>query len=813
MRKKKYALAGPVKPPVPKVPTRTLLPVSANYIPILPPVAGTREEARTNRAIQNLYQRNNPAYKELLNRKESKQRGGQIGGAIGTSAAMVIPGAQPFAPLLGAAGSMIGNLFGGKPEEPKPPATVGKVFSPSYGFAKGGKVNKKGNYGATMLKQNGGGVKSRPIQSTVQSRPIQGTVQSRPVRSTVQPMPVQGTVQSRPVRTTARTSAIRPVQTTSTGPRTTVRQYASGGNLVIPPEVHIVGVAGDGTDEAVPSRRRKSYMAGGMVSPRYAMGGEITDLVESQEGVFIEGPSHEAGGVDLGPLGRPDIEVEGNEAIAMEGDQPEYVFSDIKIAGKNRTFAQEYERLLDKGDFKKIEELKMDQERQMGRVTDVTVPKLTRQATFAKYGGKIQMPTGGNPPRFMGPGVGTHTMMPPNVPPGPQFMPPGSGPHSMVPPRGPVPTGPQFMPPGSGTHTMLPAHSTGPMPQTPAAGWRKPLGHLGRGLGRAAGGVGMLLASPETVGNPGIDHSYLNEFDWTAPGAPDKPVVPNEAPSAYIDENLSIPVNSWQGVAPIPEAGYQPSPIGRGSVPAESFSSPGVTPPSAGAVEGIERPQHIQPGQPGGSMNWGRALDIAGQVAPYAADMFNIITARNMPLPKTPRGFTPALMDDRVSTVAQEADIQRGVRSITADPTASQGQRLAALSQGFQARGGVRDQANQRRDQIRRSNVAMINQGMLTNMQTQERHQDRLAQARGARATATSQGIRSMSDRLAVRRLEQQAKDMEPMRLATTLAGSPTLVRNAVLESIRDTLPPGQYENVRKMIEQLLANQPEMEAA
>jgi hypothetical protein len=774
MRKSKYALAGPVRPKVPKVPMSSRLQVPANYIPILPKIHGTKEEAKTNRAIEALYQRQTPMYKQLRQSRQTKQTGGAIGGAAGATAAALIPGAQPFAPLLTTAGSFLGGLFDKKPEEPEPPATVGRVFQASYGFKRGGSIKikpeNKGKFTA-FAKRKGMGVQQAARHVLANKDKYSPTIVKR--------------------ANFARNAA--------------KWKKATGGSLVVPPEIRTATVAGDGSDEMAPWRQsdtmhaagdlvRKRYMAGGYVSPRYNMGGEVTNLVQNQEGVFIEGPSHEAGGVDLSPLGRPDVEVEGNEAVAMEQGEPEYVFSDIKMEGKNRTFAEEYERLLDKGDFKKIEQLKMDQERQMGRVTDVTVPKMIRKASFAKYGGKLKMQTGGDATLYAMPGPARPSPYWSGVP-DPEFVTAGADRTAT--------TQPGFgmgMDPIVPFHTMLPPS---PYPYNPPQQQAK------------------------ATRNPDGYYHHMGTMNWLpsprqgTPGAPARPSAPNVMPSSVVDDSVNIPGSpAYQGTpytmapssatpAPV-EPGYQASPIGTRSVTAEGFEFPGVPARQFGAVEGVERPG-MTPGRQG--INWGRALDIAGQVAPYAADLYNIIAARRMPLPERPRAFTPALMDDRVSTVAQEADIQRGVRSITGDPTATQSQRLAAISQGFQARGGVRDQANQRRDQIRRSNVATINQGMLENLRTQERYEDRLAQARGARATATSQGIRSLSDRLAARRLEQQAADMEPMRLATAIVGAPSAVRADVLEAIRDTLPAGRYENIRRMVEKLLKEQPQTEAA
>lgn len=363
------------------------------------------------------------------------------------------------------------------------------------------------------------------------------------------------------------------------------------------------------------------------------------------------------------------------------------------------------------------------------------------------------------------------------------------------------------MPPGSGPHTMLPAHGQ-PMPTEGVGNTASRVASgVGRFIGRALGGVGTLLTTPETIGNRGIDKSYLDEVNWATPR---KPRMANPRPEDVImEDELSLsPIGAvasatpasrgGDGMGPYAEEEFTRGPFSSRSIEAENFgTSPGsAVVPQAEVVQAQSRPEM----EGGGS---GRDLmQTLGSIAPYAADLFNIGVAASMRDPKRPRGVTPAMMDTRVNTTAEEEMLTQQARSILANPNASAGERATALAQLNRATGQVRSDARRASQQIERGNVQSINRAREINQRVGERHSDRVAQARGARASAISGGVRSISDRMERRAYEKRMAEMEPLQLTALMHAMPTADRRAMVQDMMRSLPAGHP--TRKRLEQML---------
>ena len=127
----------------------------------------------------------------------------------------------------------------------------------------------------------------------------------------------------------------------------------------------------------------------GVGSLRLAEGGGIPHMQ-------VGGRHHEAGGVSLEAFGRPEVEVERDEITTFDAiGEPDYVFSNLRMQDKPRTYAQEFQRLSEKGDLSGIRNLKRKQEEAMGRKINVTMDSSLRKAQMAKYGGSLKS-TGGS---------------------------------------------------------------------------------------------------------------------------------------------------------------------------------------------------------------------------------------------------------------------------------------------------------------------------------------------------------------------------------------------------------------------------------
>lgn len=695
--------------------------------------------------------------------------GGDIGALAGTGAAMAIPGAQPLAPLLSGAGRLVGGMFD-KEEEPEPPATVGRVFKSSYGF------------------QTGGAMTDPTKPKRKRRMPVTKVSPREYARITGRPMP---TVSSTGVtaRRSSEMPAREPVRTSkmpARRPRRTSDMKARG------------------------PRRSSDFQEGGGIPS-----------------VRIDGRSHEAGGVNLEAMGRPDVEVERGESVMLgPNGQPEYVFSALRMTDKPRTFAEEFERLKEKGDLEGVKKLQMEQEKQMGRKKDVTMNPHIKKSHFAKHGGGLGIPhtapdydpikagakryggrtkawqyqTGGvaNPwdpkPRtfYSGPG-GTSTSIPPN------------NPRTFV--GGPKGTGVSGLPartPGTALQTIN-TRSVGSRLMNIAGRWAAPLGvgiPAGMALGEMVAGKDLgEVRSRKARNEELLDEATQNRIQSEQDLADlreqlgSRPDVENPVPEAEIIEETIDPGFNM-GVAPgaSPDVSVGEAEVGdvnlgtdlteyaTGELAGAGSDSPAVDPASPVPEAG--------PGGQGKSFG-SKAFDVASELAPYAADLFNIGTAASMREPERPGRVTPIKMDDRISTVADEEALTRSARAIVGDPTASSNQKLAAISQLQQGKNQVRSQANRRRDAIRRGNVQTFNRAQEINQRTGERHADRLAQFRGAKASAISSGVRSIADRIAMRGYEKRAAEMEPMQLAALTYSLPTKQRRAFIDDMLSTLPAG----------------------
>lgn len=541
--------------------------------------------------------------------------GQNIGATAGTAAALAIPGAQPFAPVLSKAGSMVGSLFDKEPE-PEAPATAGRPLIPVSGMQDGGPV------GQLLWQIPGTGTQFNRTMATMGvPREFPRRTSDYPAR---EPRRVKGGAKSRRVKGT-------------------------------------VGASRTSDREARPARR-------------YQEGGGLQSM-------NINGRHHEAGGESLEAFGRPDVEVERGEAILFdESGRPLYVFSAMDMEDKpNRSYAEEFNRLKEKGDEEGINKLQIKQEKAMGRTNDVTMDNTIRKATFAKTGGSLRYRGGGS--------------------------------------------------------TNRSSRYVNRLPE-----WRLQTGGT---------------TNPWDPTNDDLQTATAPSIGYAAP----------------------------PGVATVSEA-----PVNRPAA---------VSPDDAVRVEsgGDQGPS------PGREFSGRRALDVAGQVAPYAADLFNIATAASMKEPDAPAPYSPTLMDPRVSTTGEEEAITRSARAVIADPTATSAQKLAAVSGTHAARNQVRSRANQRADTVRARNVQSMNQAQQFNRQAQMQHQRDLAQFRGARASAISQGVRAGTDRLAARRLEEEQMDLQPMQLASLVHSLPTDRRRAFVEDLLNSLPPDH--RMREQLEAL----------
>lgn len=626
------------------------------------------------------------------------------------------------------------------------------------------------------------------------------------------------------------------------------------------------GAIGSLFGKKAPEEPKPPITAGNPVPTSYGLreGGAIPSMQ-------VGGRSHEAGGVDLSEFGRPDVEVERGESIMFDalGD-PGYVFSAMRMKDAPRTFAEEFERLKEKGDLEAIRRLQMKQEEQMGRKKNVTMSNTLRQAQFAKYGGSIKKKyaVGGSidPPwmqsrTFYGhPGGGVSTELPAR-----------SGPRVFQ--QGPAGTRigglPTHVPQGSN----LPVHQPRPVPgaNLPATisrpnVWGRLAGVAGRGV--SAFGAGMLAGHGiNYLFNPAErqqrrDDQFLGSLrdsvsDWEeVPEGYQAPRVESRDGAAARRERernrtelLNDPdiqritnIGPRRGTGEMLMWGVDPDrdPI-EANVPEEVSGTTAPTAPERPRVApnqpvdeiyepsfidilgpGIERshrtvegetfgagrlPERRQPLEPAnvdvpdGSGSSFNAASLA-RLAPYAADLFNIGVASRMRAPQRPRAYTPALMDDRVSTTQDEATLTTQARAILANPNATSNQKLAAMGQLHRARSGVRSQANVQRDNIRRHNVQSINRAREVNQRIGERHADREAQFRGARASAVSAGVRSISDRVEREAFNRQAMELEPFQLTALMHSMNTQDRREFIRDLKNSLPPGHrlHQSLQTML-------------
>lgn len=560
----------------------------------------------------------------------------------------------------------------------------------------------------------------------------------------------------------------------------------------------------------------------------------------SKGSVTIDGRSHEAGGVLLTELGRPDVEVEHNEVVTLnENGEPDYVFSSMQMDDKNRSFAEEYKRLEEKGDAEGIKQLMKKQERQMGRVKDVTITDTQRRAQFSKYGGSLKerYQTGG--PIFYSTPNGVY----PSTPGGARFISGPGGtqitgspvrytpkPTSIVPkPTSIVPTHPNRGP------TSL-VHQPRPTPNA-GSSWMRGLGKIGRTLSRAtpyllAAHAGNFVAE-QIMGDTvlgsynrmrdnqealrratrrrqdaefeNFDPELLNKVTYQPdsgfrfyehPGetvveeTEDAPVpvaeegtdrTPSRVPATQPEDPIMMPTpNDILGL-----------PIGMSDreLPTYSVSNYEANLPETNSQTPPETDIETVPveGDAGGGGGFG--WDTAAQLAPYAADLLNIGIASTMKKPKRPRAYSPAMMDERVSTTADEEALTASARAILHDPNATANQKLAATAQLNRAKNRVRSEANRRRDSIRRYNTQTLNRARELNARRDERYAYRLDRHRGAKATAISQSARSMADRVALQQAEKQQRELLPFQLTALMYSMPTKDRREYIKDLRRTLP------------------------
>lgn len=472
--------------------------------------------------------------------------------------------------------------------------------------------------------------------------------------------------------------------------------------------------------------------------------------------VKIGGRSHEAGGVSLEEFGRPDVEVERNEVVSMdEAGQPEYVYSAMRMNDKPRTFAEEYERLEERGDLEGIKKLQRKQEEQMGRKNNVTIDDTVKRAEFAKTGGNLKSgyKTGG----------------------------------SMYSPKS---AAKKY---GGRFNKRYGGNFYGNVKRLQTGGPTLP---FQRGLGTSmdAGefrfydypGVGP-MSSPQysdlnTVSGPGA----TTALERMAAGQ-NAPAGPANLP----DMEVTAPGNSAYaavpGVAPL---GSSELP-GVDMTPVEGVTAPGGMEAVGDFIEEANIVEETPSAEAAEASGGSSALQIAGKVLPYAADLLNIGIASRSKKPKKPRNITPTLLDTRVSTTADEAALTQSARAITADPTASASQKLAATAQLNQAKGQVRSQANERRTNIQRTNAQLLNRGKEVNQRTQERYQTRKDQHEGAKLTAISGGVRSIADRVERQAYQKQLQELEPLQLTAMLHSMPTERRRAFVQDLMKSLPAG----------------------
>lgn len=507
------------------------------------------------------------------------------------------------------------------------------------------------------------------------------------------------------------------------------------------------------------------------------------------DSIKIEGRSHEAGGVNLAPMGRPDVEVERNEIVTTgENGEPSYVFSAIRMKDKPRTFAEEYERLAKAGNLEGINKLMRLQEEQMGRKKDVTIKGDVRRAEFAKYGGDLTSYRGGgsmyNPKKSAMKYGGRPTKRyGGNLYHGAKRMQTGGD---------PGPTGFRFYNyPGTGFRFFNnPAMSS---PQYSDLNTIKNPGAI-TALERMAGNQ-IQAGSPQYIG--------LSEEDALAKMADSQLPMSSEQ---YSDLNTLTPEGEREALARM--AGLPRT--GRGTLPDIEVTAPGnsmyaaipgislsdnTVSPSSVSMDPVDVPEVTASASAAGGIpeasGASKALSVAGKVLPYAVDLLNIGLASKAPKPKKPSRVTPTLMDTRVSTTADEEALTQSARAILADPAATPAQKQAATASLNRAKSGVRSEANRMRRNIQRENVGILNRSQEVNAAASERYQDKVTSYENAKLSNISGSVRSISDRIERQAYQKQLRDLQPLQLTAMLHSMPTEDRRAFVKDMLRALPPG----------------------